>query len=231
MYTYDAFGNMLSAREQLSNPFRYAGEMQDALTGHYYLRARFYKPLIARFTQEDTYRGDGLNLYAYVANNPIRYVDPSGYMCEDRGNVWKGSSETEAWITLKYKNEFPKREFERKAEALKLLGEQGLLVKAQNPVSRDRSVTTKYRQDMIKRIWAQYGNNNKIFADKLINRVTKQMQPDHVWELQLSGPDVPSNLKFLDTHTNWHIGTQQIRPQIRKLPVGTKIRIIIEWGD
>ncbi|MEY8746875.1 RHS repeat-associated core domain-containing protein [Bacillales bacterium AN1005] len=86
-YTYDAFGNMLSAREQRGNPFRYAGEMQDALTGHYYLRARFYNPQIARFTQEDTYRGDGLNLYAYVANNPIRYVDPSGYMCEDKGNV------------------------------------------------------------------------------------------------------------------------------------------------
>ncbi|WP_201782172.1 RHS repeat-associated core domain-containing protein, partial [Paenibacillus xylanivorans] len=66
-YTYDAFGNMLSAREERSNPFRYAGEMQDVLTGHYYLRARFYNPLIARFTQEDTYRGDGLNLYAYVA--------------------------------------------------------------------------------------------------------------------------------------------------------------------
>ncbi|WP_408892436.1 RHS repeat-associated core domain-containing protein [Paenibacillus taichungensis] len=70
-YTYDAFGNTFSAREQRVNPFRYAGEMQDALTGHYYLRSRFYNPLIARFTQEDTYRGDGLNLYAYVANNPI----------------------------------------------------------------------------------------------------------------------------------------------------------------
>ncbi|MFS0858727.1 MULTISPECIES: RHS repeat-associated core domain-containing protein [Paenibacillus] len=78
-YTYDAFGNMLSAREERSNPFRYAGEVQDALTGHYYLRARFYNPLIARFTQEDTYRGDGLSLYVYVVNNPIRYVDPSGY--------------------------------------------------------------------------------------------------------------------------------------------------------
>ncbi|MEY8746871.1 RHS repeat-associated core domain-containing protein [Bacillales bacterium AN1005] len=92
-YTYDAFGNMLSAREQRGNPFRYAGEMQDALTGHYYLRARFYNPQIARFTQEDTYRGDGLNLYAYVANNPIRYVDPSGYMCQDKGNVYKSPGE------------------------------------------------------------------------------------------------------------------------------------------
>ena len=26
------------------------------------------------------YRGDGLNLYAYCANNPVKYYDPSGYM-------------------------------------------------------------------------------------------------------------------------------------------------------
>lgn len=54
------------------------------------------------------------------------------------------------------------------------------------------------------------------------------MQPDHVWELQLGGPDVASNLRFLDSYTNWHIGTQQIRPQIKNLPTGTKITIKIE---
>ncbi|WP_394903740.1 RHS repeat-associated core domain-containing protein, partial [Clostridium butyricum] len=35
---------------------------------------------IGRFTQEDVYRGDGLNLYAYCGNNPIGYFDPSGYV-------------------------------------------------------------------------------------------------------------------------------------------------------
>lgn len=54
------------------------------------------------------------------------------------------------------------------------------------------------------------------------------MQPDHVWELQLGGPDTASNLKFLDSYTNWDIGTQQIRPQIRNFETGTKIRIKIE---
>ena len=35
--------------------------------------------MIGRFMQEDTYRGDGLNLYAYCANNPVMYYDPSGH--------------------------------------------------------------------------------------------------------------------------------------------------------
>jgi hypothetical protein len=43
------------------------------------LRARFYNPVIGRFIQEDIYRGDGLNLYAYCGNNPVVYYDPSGY--------------------------------------------------------------------------------------------------------------------------------------------------------
>ena len=29
--------------------------------------------------QEDAYRGDGLNLYAYCLNNPVIYYDPSCY--------------------------------------------------------------------------------------------------------------------------------------------------------
>ena len=92
-YKYDAFGNIFEAKEQIPNRFRYAGEQFDAVTGQYYLRARFYNPVVGRFTQEDTYRNDGLNLYSYVQNNPVKYVDPSGYSCESKSNVYAGVGE------------------------------------------------------------------------------------------------------------------------------------------
>lgn len=48
------------------------------MTGQHYLRARYYNPVLGRFLQEDVYRGDGLNLYAYCENNPVTYYDPTG---------------------------------------------------------------------------------------------------------------------------------------------------------
>ena len=79
-YEYDTWGNTITCEEIIENRFRFNGQQYDPITQQYYLRARFYNPVIGRFTQEDTYRGDGLNLYAYCANNPVYYVDPSGNM-------------------------------------------------------------------------------------------------------------------------------------------------------
>ena len=84
-YEYDAFGEFTCKEETVANRFAYTGEQYDPVAGMYYLRARFYNPVIGRFLQEDTYYGDGLNLYAYCHNNPVGYVDPSGHageMCD-----------------------------------------------------------------------------------------------------------------------------------------------------
>ena len=54
-YNYDAFGNERGLDEDDTNPFRYCGEYYDTETGLYYLRARYYDPLIGRFTPEDTH--------------------------------------------------------------------------------------------------------------------------------------------------------------------------------
>ena len=78
-YQYDAFGNLQNRNITVRNRILYTGQQYDEITGQYYLRARFYHPAVGRFLQEDVYRGDGLNLYAYCANNPVVYYDPSGY--------------------------------------------------------------------------------------------------------------------------------------------------------
>ena len=70
------------------NRITYTGQQYDREINQYYLRARYYNPVIDRFTQEDVYRGDGLNLYSYCNNNPVEYCDPSGYakkICKDGG--------------------------------------------------------------------------------------------------------------------------------------------------
>ncbi|MBJ6361856.1 RHS repeat-associated core domain-containing protein, partial [Paenibacillus sp. GCM10012307] len=82
-YTYDMWGNPLTASETVPNLFRYSGEYWDETTGLQYLRARWYDPSVGRFMNEDTYEGDiknplTLNLYTYVHNNPLIHTDPSG---------------------------------------------------------------------------------------------------------------------------------------------------------
>jgi len=83
-YYYDAFGNILDQTGTVSNNILYAGYQYDTETGLYYLNARMYDPVTARFMQEDTYAGEyndplSLNLYTYCKNEPIRYSDPTGH--------------------------------------------------------------------------------------------------------------------------------------------------------
>lgn len=88
-YDYDAFGNTIEeSGEGFDNPYRYAGEQYDEETGLYLMGARYYSSSIGRWISEDSYRGSpddplSLNLYVYVKNNPLIYVDPSGCVGED----------------------------------------------------------------------------------------------------------------------------------------------------
>lgn len=84
-YAYDAFGNLTGQTGEADNSVLYAGYQYDVETGLYYLNARMYDPVTARFLQADTYAGSqsdplSLNLYTYCMNNPERYIDQSSYI-------------------------------------------------------------------------------------------------------------------------------------------------------
>ena len=93
-YKYDEFGSIETETGTFDNPYRYAGYYYDKETKTYYLQARYYNPQIQRFISEDTYRGEledplSLNLYTYVVNNPMIYVDPTGHFFEEIGVLAK----------------------------------------------------------------------------------------------------------------------------------------------
>ena len=99
-YDYDAWGNLTTCEEIIPNRYLYTGQQFDQITQQYYLRARYYNPVIARFTKEDVYRGDGLNLYTYCDNNPVIYYDPSGYTCTEKENLYKKISQQNSELIL-----------------------------------------------------------------------------------------------------------------------------------
>ena len=107
-YQYDVFGNIREQQENVENVFKYAGEQQDQETQQYYLRARFYNLVIARFTQEDVYRSDGLNLYVYVVNNPLLWFDPSGYAKCPHSNVPESNETNYILFNKTHKDSLPK---------------------------------------------------------------------------------------------------------------------------
>jgi len=83
-YEYTEFGEVtlvVSSEEGFALlPFGFAGGLYDEETGLVRFGARDYDPAIGRWTAKDPIRfaGDGPNLYGYVLNDPVNWVDSNG---------------------------------------------------------------------------------------------------------------------------------------------------------
>jgi RHS repeat-associated protein len=70
-YSYEPFGNTTTSGTASSNAQKYTGREDDG-TALFYYRARYYSPSLHRFVSEDPIGlAGGINLCAYVENNPI----------------------------------------------------------------------------------------------------------------------------------------------------------------
>ena len=73
--TYQA----VRSRTETPKRYRYTGKERDEETGLNYHGARYYAPWLARWTSADpVVPEDGVDAYAYVSNNPVRFTDPDG---------------------------------------------------------------------------------------------------------------------------------------------------------
>ncbi|MBF0106549.1 MAG: hypothetical protein HQM16_14635 [Deltaproteobacteria bacterium] len=82
---YDPFGKeSYVLNPNLNTDPSFTGQKYDIESGLYYYKSRYYNPQIGRFVQPDTVVPSAtdyqsFNRYAYVRNNPLKYVDPSGH--------------------------------------------------------------------------------------------------------------------------------------------------------
>ena len=83
-FDYDAFGNIINQTGTIISNFRYKGYYYDTDIELYYLKTRFYNPILLRFITPDSieYLDSssiiGLNLYSYCGNDPINMKDEDG---------------------------------------------------------------------------------------------------------------------------------------------------------
>jgi RHS repeat-associated protein len=82
-YDYAPYGQAVASMSGAPDGPGYTGHVNDPETGLVYMQARYYDPAVGRFLSVDPVGvspgdGFGFNRYAYVNNNPITNIDPTG---------------------------------------------------------------------------------------------------------------------------------------------------------
>ncbi|WP_028592988.1 RHS repeat-associated core domain-containing protein [Paenibacillus assamensis] len=170
-YRYDIWGLPLEEKETVPNILKYSGEYWDKTTGLQYLRARWYDPSMGRFISEDTYEGElnsplSLNLYTYVENNPLKFIDPSGH------KAWliHGTfSDGDTWTSNFVK--YVEKLFNEKSEKLIWSGDNNIDARseaAEGFVTQIYDWHKKHPNDPIRLIGHSHGGNVAIMLSNLL---------------------------------------------------------------
>ncbi|GKX53148.1 RHS repeat domain-containing protein [Budvicia aquatica] len=87
--SYNAYGKLQEETQHRQEEFgirvetnlRFQGQYWDEETGLHYNFNRYYDPELGRYLMQDPVKlCGGLNLYAYVGSNPVKWIDPLGLL-------------------------------------------------------------------------------------------------------------------------------------------------------
>ena len=95
-FEYSPFGKIISENGSMPEKFafRFSSEYHDSETGLVYYNYRYYSPELGRWINRDPIGEDGgNNLYGFVGNSPINFLDKLGL-------AWKFTFERESDITM-----------------------------------------------------------------------------------------------------------------------------------
>jgi RHS repeat-associated protein len=93
-YEYDPYGNIVSMSGPIAgaNKYRFSSKEWNDNASLYYYGFRFYDPNLQRWPNRDPIgEWGGLNLFGFVANNPLKFFDVLGdcyYIGGNSGHVW-----------------------------------------------------------------------------------------------------------------------------------------------
>jgi RHS repeat-associated protein len=74
-----------SRNNNFTPKYQFNSKEPEALSGLIDYGSRMYNPATGRWISPDSWGADGLNRYAYVQNNPLGYVDPTGHQGQKPG--------------------------------------------------------------------------------------------------------------------------------------------------
>ena len=97
---YDAFGNIVDQTGTAPSNYGFSTKPIEKVTGFHYYGYRYYDPLTGRWPSRDPIEEEGgINLYAFVGNNGLGKVDPTGLKeldeedCKCKGGEVKSSND------------------------------------------------------------------------------------------------------------------------------------------
>jgi RHS repeat-associated protein len=90
--SYKPWGEVRQGGNSLPTDRTFTGQRWSASIGLSYYNARWYDSALGRFAQADTIIPggvQGLDRFAAMRNNPVKYIDPSGHdVCDEDGNCY-----------------------------------------------------------------------------------------------------------------------------------------------